>query len=142
MSPSFFGRPKLLGFMDGMDLKDSCSGLYKAGIVGDNAPRALFSSLVRRPMMLGIMAVMDQNDSCSGLYKAGIVGDNAPRALFSSLVGRPMMFGIMAVMDQKDSCDMVPMFQTAETVESPSRSSTSLSYCSDSSPWSRLFSAS
>ena len=36
-----------------------------------------------------------------------------------SLVRKPMMLGIMALMDQKDSCDMVPMFQTAETVESP-----------------------
>ena len=33
--------------MAGMDQKDSCCGLYKAGIGGDNAPRAVFSSLVR-----------------------------------------------------------------------------------------------
>ena len=38
--------------------------MYKAGIAGDNAPRAVFSSLVRRPMMLGIMAAVDQKDSC------------------------------------------------------------------------------
>ena len=30
-------------------------GMYKAGIAGDNAPRAVFVSLVGRPMMLGIM---------------------------------------------------------------------------------------
>ena len=52
-----YGRPKMLGFMDVMDKKDSCDGLYKVGIVGDNAPRAVFSSVVGKPMMLGIMAV-------------------------------------------------------------------------------------
>ena len=30
----------------------------------DNAPRAVFTSLVGRPMMLGIMAGMNQKDSC------------------------------------------------------------------------------
>ena len=48
----------------GMDQKDSCSGMYKAGIDGDNAPRAVFSSLFGRPMMLDIMSVLDQKDSC------------------------------------------------------------------------------
>ena len=47
-----------------MDQKDRCSGMYQAGIDGDNASRAVFSSLVGRPMMLDIMAVVDQNDSC------------------------------------------------------------------------------
>ena len=46
------------------DPKDSYCGMYKAGIAGDNAPRAVFSFLVRRSMMRGIMAGMDQNDSC------------------------------------------------------------------------------
>ena len=45
-------------FLAVMDQKDSCSGVYKAGIAGYNALRAVFSSLVRRLMMLGIMAVM------------------------------------------------------------------------------------
>ena len=40
-----------------------CSGMYKAGIAGDTAPRAVLSSLVGRPMMLGIMAGMVQKDS-------------------------------------------------------------------------------
>ena len=72
--------------------------MYKAGIAGYNALRAVFSSLVRRLMMLGIMAFMDQKDSGSVIYYAGFAGDNAPRAVF-----RPMMLDIMAVMDQKDS---------------------------------------
>ena len=54
-----------------MDLYDSCSGMYKGGIVGDNALRAMFFP-VSRPLMRSIMAGMDQDDSCSGMYKAGI----------------------------------------------------------------------
>ena len=46
------------------DQKDSCSGMFKAGIACDNAPCAVFSSLVRRPMMLCIVASMNQKDSC------------------------------------------------------------------------------
>ena len=36
------------------------SGMYKAGIAGDNAPRAVLASLVGRLIMLGIMAGMVQ----------------------------------------------------------------------------------
>ena len=39
--------------------RDSCSSMFMVGIAGFNAPRAVFSSLVRRPMMLGVMAGMD-----------------------------------------------------------------------------------
>ena len=45
MFPSGIDRPRVLSVMDGMDQKDSCSGLHKAGIGGDNAPRAVFSFL-------------------------------------------------------------------------------------------------
>ena len=41
----------MLGIMAGMDQKDRCSGTYKAGIAGYNAPRAVFSSLVRCPFL-------------------------------------------------------------------------------------------
>ena len=61
--PSVVVKPEMLDTLAGMDQKDSYapflgSGLYKAGIFGDNAPRAVFSSLVRKRMMFGIMAVM------------------------------------------------------------------------------------
>ena len=51
-----------------MDQMDYCSGMYKAGIYGEYAPRALFSSLVGRPRMLVILALMDQKDSCLEEY--------------------------------------------------------------------------
>ena len=73
----------IFGILAGMDQKDSCRGMYKAGIAGYNTPRAVLSFLVRRPMKLGIMAV---KDSCSGssMYKASFAGDCAHRAVFSS----------------------------------------------------------
>ena len=48
MFPSGVARPKMLRILAGMDQKDRCSGIYMAGIACDNAPRAVFSSLVRR----------------------------------------------------------------------------------------------
>ena len=56
-----------LPHLDRCDQKDSCCGMYKAGIAGDYAPCAVFVSLVGRPRMLVILADMDQEDSCSGM---------------------------------------------------------------------------
>ena len=41
---------------------DNGSGMCKAGFAGDDAPRAVFPSLVGRPKMPGIMVGMDQRD--------------------------------------------------------------------------------
>ena len=91
--------------MAGMDQKDYCSGLFKAGIVGYDALRAVFPSLVGRPRVPGILAGMDQKDSHAPFPgKAVIACDTAPRAVFSSLVHKPLMLGIMADMNQRDSC--------------------------------------
>lgn len=45
---------------------DNGSGMCKAGIAGDDAPRAAFPSLVGRPKMPGIMVGMDQKDAYVG----------------------------------------------------------------------------
>jgi actin-related protein len=45
---------------------DNGSGMCKAGIAGDDAPRASFPSLVGRPKMPGIMVGMDQKDCFVG----------------------------------------------------------------------------
>ena len=83
--PSIVVRPEMPCFMAGMDLKDRCSGMYKAGIAGFDAPRALFVSLVGRPRMLGILAGIDQKDSCSGTDNAGVTFDSGTsRCFFSS----------------------------------------------------------
>jgi len=48
---------------------DNGSGMCKAGFAGDDAPRAVFPSIVGRPKMPGIMVGMDQKDSYVG-YEA------------------------------------------------------------------------
>merc|ERR1712070_1180247 len=45
---------------------DNGSGMCKAGFAGDDAPRAVFPSIVWRPKMPGIMVGMDQKDSYIG----------------------------------------------------------------------------
>ena len=67
--------------MADMDQKDRCSCMYKAGIAGHFAPRAVLPSLFGRPRMLGILAGTDLQYSCSGMCKAGFSGVYAPRAV-------------------------------------------------------------
>jgi len=45
---------------------DNGSGMCKAGFAGDDAPRAVFPSIIGRPKMPGIMVGMDQKDSYVG----------------------------------------------------------------------------
>jgi len=45
---------------------DNGSGMCKAGFAGDDAPRAVFPSIVGRPKMPGIMVGMDSKDSYVG----------------------------------------------------------------------------
>nr|AEV57493.1 actin [Cryptocaryon irritans] len=45
---------------------DNGSGMCRAGVAGDDAPRAAFPSIVGRPKMPGIMVGMDQKDTYVG----------------------------------------------------------------------------
>jgi len=45
---------------------DNGSGMCKAGFAGDDAPRAVFPSIVGRPKLPGVMVGMDQKDSYVG----------------------------------------------------------------------------
>ena len=45
---------------------DNGSGMCKAGIAGDDAPRAVFPSIVGRPRMPGIIIGIDQKDCYVG----------------------------------------------------------------------------
>ncbi|VDP72570.1 unnamed protein product [Echinostoma caproni] len=90
---------------------DNGSGMCKAGFAGDDAPRAVFPSIVGRPRhQLGQQVEMADDevqalvvDNGSGMCKAGFAGDDAPRAVFPSIVGRPRHQGVMVGMGQKDS---------------------------------------
>jgi len=45
---------------------DNGSGMCKAGFAGDDAPRAVFPSIVGRPRHQGVMVGMGQKDSYVG----------------------------------------------------------------------------
>merc|ERR1712117_284930 len=45
---------------------DNCSGMCKAGFAGDDAPRAVFPSIVGRPRHQGVMVGMGQKDAYVG----------------------------------------------------------------------------
>ncbi|KIJ94685.1 hypothetical protein K443DRAFT_351143, partial [Laccaria amethystina LaAM-08-1] len=45
---------------------DNGSGMCKAGFAGDDAPRAVFPSIVGRPRMQGVMVGMGQKESYIG----------------------------------------------------------------------------
>jgi len=45
---------------------DNVSGMCKAGFAGDDAPRAVFPSIVGRPRHQGVMVGMGQKDSYVG----------------------------------------------------------------------------
>jgi len=62
--------PRPLPVMDQQDLValviDNGSGMCKAGFAGDDAPRAVFSSVVGRPKMAQVMVGLDGKDCFVG----------------------------------------------------------------------------
>ena len=75
-------------FTADMNQKDRCGCMYKAGIAGYFAPRAVFPSLVGRPRVLRILAGSDLKYSCSGMCKAGFSGVSAPHAVCLRRTGK------------------------------------------------------
>merc|ERR1712045_898800 len=61
---------------------DNGSGMCKAGFAGDDAPRALFPSIVGRPRHQGVMVGMGQKDA--------YVGDEASPREVSSPSSTPL----------------------------------------------------
>ena len=87
---------------------DNGSDMVKAGFAGDDAPRAVFPSIVGRPKMPGIMVGREQKNS--------YVGDEAQNKRGVLPLKYPMEHGIVANWD-----DMERFGTTRSTTSSVSR---------------------
>jgi len=75
-------------------VSDNGSGVVKAGFSGDNAPRAIFPSVVGRPRYDGIMVGMCQND----FY----IGDEAQCKRGVLSISYPMVHGVVTNWDDME----------------------------------------
>ena len=86
---------------------DNGSGMCKAGFAGDDAPLAVFPSIVGRPKMPGIMVGMDQ--------KYGYVGDQAQSKRCVLTFKYPIEHGTVNE-SQHDDAGSILEFQVSQTI--------------------------